>query len=139
MPTPATADRHAAARHFVIQEHRARTHHFDLRLERAGVLKSWAVPKGVPEAPGEKRLAIQVEDHALAYGRFEGTIPAGEYGAGTVRRWDEGTYEPRAWSDRKIDFTLHGHRIDGPYTLVRFARGAPGHWLLIRHRQNQGT
>lgn len=135
MPTRATPAHVPESRHFVIQEHQARTHHFDFRLEKDGVLKSWAVPKGVPDVPGEKRLAIQVEDHGLGYADFEGTIPPGEYGAGEVRIWDEGSYEPRAWSDRKIDITLHGRRLDGPYTLVRFARGAPRHWLLIRNRE----
>lgn len=119
---------------FVIQEHQARTHHFDFRLEKDGVLKSWAVPKGVPETAGVQRLALQVEDHALGYAGFEGVIPAGEYGAGTVHIWDEGTYEPHRWDDNKITFELHGHRLDGEYSLIRFARGGPDHWLLIRKR-----
>lgn len=79
--------------HFVLHEHFSRHHHFDFRLEHDGVLASWAVPKGLPEKPGERRLAIQVEDHALSYGDFEGTIPEGEYGAGEVKIADEGTCE----------------------------------------------
>jgi bifunctional non-homologous end joining protein LigD len=118
--------------HFVIQEHQARTHHFDFRLEKDGVLKSWAVPKGVPESPGVKRLAIEVEDHALEYGGFEGTIPAGEYGAGTVRIWDEGDYDLHEWASDKIVFTLHGMRLQGGYSLVRFKRGGEREWLLIK-------
>jgi bifunctional non-homologous end joining protein LigD len=121
---------------FVIQEHQARTHHFDFRLEKDGVLKSWAVPKGVPEEPGVKRLAIQVEDHALEYGGFEGTIPAGEYGAGTVRIWDCGSYEPHEWTRDKIVFTLHGTRLEGTYSLVRFKGGGENQWLLIKSREH---
>ena len=117
---------------FVIQEHQARTHHFDFRLERDGVLKSWAVPKGIPESPGVKRLAIQVEDHAPEYGGFEGTIPGGKYGAGTVRIWDEGYYEPHEWTQDKIVFTLHGLRLEDNYSLVRFKGGSERDWLLIK-------
>src|SRR4249919_2614761 len=95
---------------FVIQEHHARTHHFDFRLEKDGVFKSWAVPKGLPEEVGVKRLAIQVEDHALEFGQFEGNIPPAQYGAGTIRIWDEGSYVEREWSDDRIVCSLHGKR-----------------------------
>lgn len=107
---------------FVIQELQARTHHFDFRLERSGVFKSWAMPKGLPLEPGVKRLAIQVEDHELNYGDFEGEIPAGEYGAGTVTIWDNGTYKTEEWTDHTIVFTLHGSKAKGSYCLVRFPR-----------------
>jgi len=117
---------------FVVQKHRARTLHYDFRLERDGVFKSWAVPKGIPEGVGPRHLAIQVPDHPLAYGSFEGTIPEGEYGAGTVEIWDEGTYELLEWSDRTIGFVLHGRRLQGTYSLVRFERKGPRDWLLFR-------
>lgn len=119
---------------FVAHEHQARTHHFEFRLEKDGLLKSWAVPKGVLEEPGVKRLAIQVEDHALEYGDFEGTIPAGEYGAGTVRIWDRGTYDLQEWTPHKIVFTLHGARLEGNYSLVRFKKGGEHDWLVIMRR-----
>ena len=117
---------------FVIQEHHARHLHYDLRLERDGVLKSWAVPRGIPEAAGEKHLAVAVEDHPLEYGSFEGEIPEGEYGAGTVTIWDSGTYDTKHWDDAKIEVTLHGRRIDGAYVLVRFRRAGKNNWLLLR-------
>jgi DNA ligase D-like protein (predicted 3'-phosphoesterase) len=120
---------------FIVHEHQARTHHFDFRLEKDGVLKSWAVPKGVPEEPGTKRLAIQVEDHPLEYGDFEGTIPQGQYGAGTVRIWDRGTYDLHEWIHAKIVFTLHGARLEGNYSLVRFKSGGAHDWLLIKRKE----
>jgi DNA ligase D-like protein (predicted 3'-phosphoesterase) len=117
---------------FVVQEHHARTHHYDFRLERDGVFKSWAVPKGIPEAVGVRRLAVQVPDHPLSWGSFEGTIPEGQYGAGTVAIWDEGTYELLEWTDEAIAFVLHGRRLRGAYSLVRFTRKGPRDWLLFR-------
>jgi DNA ligase D-like protein (predicted ligase)/DNA ligase D-like protein (predicted 3'-phosphoesterase) len=122
-----------SAMRFVIQEHHARHVHYDLRLERDGVLKSWAVPKGVPEAPGEKHLAVAVEDHPLEYGSFEGEIPKGEYGAGTVTIWDSGTYDTKHWDDEKIEVMLHGRRLEGAYVLVKFRRSKKNDWLLIRN------
>jgi len=118
--------------YFVIQEHHARRLHFDLRLEREGVLKSWAVPKGMPVVPGEKHLAVGVEDHPLDYGHFEGSIPEGQYGAGTVSIWDNGTYDTKHWDPDKIEITLHGHRLTGLYVLVRFKRAGKNEWLLFR-------
>jgi len=103
---------------FVIHEHEALKAgwHHDLRLERNSVLKSWAVPKGVPEEPGVRRLAKPVEDHSLDYGKFEGEISDG-YGTGKVRIWDSGTYETKFWSDTKIEVTFHGKRLRGEYVL----------------------
>ncbi len=117
---------------FVIHEHHARHLHYDLRLERDGVLKSWAVPKGIPEGAGEKHLAVAVEDHPLEYGSFEGEIPKGEYGAGQVTIWDSGTYTTKHWDDAKIEILLHGRRLNGPYVLVRFKRAGKDEWLIFR-------
>ncbi|MDD1667004.1 MAG: non-homologous end-joining DNA ligase [Methanomicrobiales archaeon] len=112
-----------AGNSFVVHEHRARHLHWDLRMERDGVLKSWAVPKGVPEAAGEKHLAVATEDHPLEYLTFEGTIPEGEYGAGTEAIWDTGTYDTVAWDEGKIEVVFHGRRLSGRYALVRFRPG----------------
>ena len=104
---------------FTIHEHdalKAGLHH-DLRLERDDVLKSWAVPKGMPEQPGVRRRAIEVEDHALGYIDFEGEIPEGLYGAGKVRIWDRGTYESEVWNDTKVELTFRGRRLAGDYLL----------------------
>jgi bifunctional non-homologous end joining protein LigD len=117
---------------FVVQEHYASTHHFDFRLEKDGIFKSWAVPKGIPDQPGTKRLAVQVDDHDISFGDFEGVIPEGQYGAGTIQIWDRGLYEVETWSDNKIAFTLHGKRADGRYNLVRFTKGRPADWLLFK-------
>jgi bifunctional non-homologous end joining protein LigD len=133
---------------FVIQKHAARALHFDLRLELDGVMKSWAVPKGPSLDPAVKRLAMQVEDHPVEYNAFEGTIPAGEYGGGTVMLWDRGTYS--FWEDDPdpverlregyakgdFKFELRGKRLQGTWVLVRIKRGDPDkpQWLLIKHR-----
>jgi len=117
---------------FVIQEHHSHKLHFDLRLEREGVLKSWAVPKGIPEVTGEKHLAVAVEDHPLEYQTFEGEIPKGEYGAGTVSIWDSGTYDTKHWDEEKIEVNLHGKRLQGTYVLVKFKRAGKNDWLLFR-------
>ena len=117
---------------FVVQEHHARHLHYDLRLERDGVLKSWAVPKGIPETPGERHLAVAVEDHPLEYAGFAGEIPKGEYGAGTVAIWDSGTYETKHWDEGKIEVRLHGKRLSGLYVLVKFRRAGDKDWLLFR-------
>lgn len=120
---------------FVIQEHDASHHHFDLRLEREGVLKSWAVPKGIPQKSGEMRLAVATEDHPLEYAGFEGTIPEGEYGAGTVSIWDTGLYEPLVWEEDKIEVVMKGDRIKGRYVLVRFKSAGEKEWLLLKAKQ----
>ncbi len=98
---------------FVIHKHRATRLHYDVRLERGGALPSWAVPRGLPTQPGDKRLAVRTEDHPLEYGGFEGTIPEGHYGAGEVRIFDDGHYEPLEWTDSKVTFRLHGRRYPG--------------------------
>jgi bifunctional non-homologous end joining protein LigD len=96
---------------FVIQEHHARRLHWDFRLERGGVLVSWALPKGLPDDPTGNRLAIRTEDHPLEYASFEGEIPPGPYGAGTVRIWDRGTYETEKWTNDEIKVIVHGSRV----------------------------
>jgi bifunctional non-homologous end joining protein LigD len=122
---------------FVIQEHHARRLHYDLRLEHDGVFVSWAVPKGVPETADRNHLAVMTEDHPLAYGTFEGMIPSGEYGAGTVTIWDAGTYELEKWREDEVIFTLVG-RPEGPLVRARLAlirtdgRGEKSTWLLHR-------
>jgi bifunctional non-homologous end joining protein LigD len=126
---------------FVIQKHAASHLHYDFRLEMEGVLKSWAVPKGLPVRRGERRLAVQVEDHPLDYAHFEGTIPPGSYGAGTVMVWDTGSYEVAgddpagAVRKGKIQLTLHGKKLKGDWTLVRM-RGGEGEgkpqWLIFK-------
>ena len=104
---------------FVIQEHHARALHWDFRLERDGVLVSWAVPKGLPLDPKTNHLAVQTEDHPIDYGSFEGEIPAGEYGGGKVILWDRGTYETEKWTEREVMVVLHGSRVSGRYVLFR--------------------
>ena len=116
---------------FVIQEHHARALHYDLRLEKDGVLKSWAVPKGIPETD-QKHLAVETEDHPYEYGSFEGEIPKGQYGAGTVKIWDKGHYETKLWEKDKIEVTLNGNRLKGRYILVRLKRAGEKDWLLLK-------
>jgi len=119
---------------FVLHEHLARHHHFDFRLERDGVLKSWAVPKGLPEKPGERRLAIETEDHPLDFISFEGTIPVGEYGAGTVKIADHGNYEPLTWTDDRIEIVLHGEKFTGKFILLRFKKAGEKDWIVLMGR-----
>jgi len=104
---------------FVIQEHHARRLHWDFRLERDGVLVSWAIPKGLPLDPKRNHLAVRTEDHPLEYAAFEGEIPPGEYGAGLVKIWDRGTYEREKWTDDEVKVVLHGARARGRYVLFR--------------------
>jgi bifunctional non-homologous end joining protein LigD len=131
-PAGAAAESHGAAR-FVIQEHSATRLHWDLRLERDGVLASWAVPKGLPEAPKDNRFAAATEDHPLEYLDFEGEIPRGEYGAGTMKIWDRGTYECLKWEPRKVEVALHGERLDARYALFAIAPGEhPKEWMIHR-------
>ena len=115
---------------FVVHEHHARRLHWDLRLERNGVLKSWAVPKKPPLRPGIKRLAVQVEDHALSYAKFEGKIPEGQYGAGKVKIWDKGTYKTIDRKQKKWVFEMKGKKMKGEYCLVKFR--PPKNWLFFK-------
>jgi bifunctional non-homologous end joining protein LigD len=107
---------------FVIQEHHATALHWDFRLERDGVLVSWAVPKGLPTEPKTNHLAVHTEDHPIDYAGFEGNIPEGEYGGGRVMIWDRGTYECEKWTDREVKVVLHGSRVSGRYVLFRTDR-----------------
>jgi DNA ligase D-like protein (predicted 3'-phosphoesterase) len=130
---------------FVVQKHAASTTHYDLRLEVDGVLASWAVPKGPSTDPREKRLAVEVEDHSLSYGRFEGMIGEGSYGAGPVIVWDTGTYRNLGEDESIADaierghaaFWLEGRKLRGGYTLHRTAGGAKPRWLLIKRRDEE--
>jgi len=117
---------------FVVQEHDASHLHYDLRLEKNGVLTSWAVPKGIPQQSGIRRLAIKTEDHPLEYAEFQGSIPKGQYGAGTVKIWDKGNYEIKIWDENKIEFTLKGKKLQGPYVLVRLNKAGKNNWLLMK-------
>jgi DNA ligase D-like protein (predicted 3'-phosphoesterase) len=116
---------------FVVQKHHATTLHYDFRLEKEGVLKSWAVPKGIAPAKGVKRLAVEVEDHDLAYAVFEGEIPEGQYGAGRVEIWDTGAYEEELWQSGKIVAALHGKKLSGRFCLIRFAKAGEKNWLIF--------
>jgi bifunctional non-homologous end joining protein LigD len=134
-PEPVPADDPqvtGAGERFVIQEHHARALHWDLRLERDGVLASWAVPKGLPVDTETLRLAVRTEDHPLEYLEFSGEIPRGEYGAGTMTIWDTGRYETEKWSEREVAFRLHGDRARGRYVLVKSNRDRRDGWLLKR-------
>jgi bifunctional non-homologous end joining protein LigD len=136
-PEPFTSrERRPAGPIFVVQRHDARRLHYDFRLERNGALASWAVPKGVPLEPGQRALAVHVEDHPLDYATFEGEIPKGQYGAGTVEIWDNGTYElVEEKRDGGLTVRLHGTRLEGTWTLVPAKLdGDPKNWLLLRKR-----
>ncbi len=118
---------------FVIQEHHASALHWDFRLERGGVLVSWAVPKGLPLDPDSNRLAVPTEDHPIEYADFEGDIAEGEYGGGRVTIWDRGTYETEKWTDREVKVVLHGSRIEGRYVLFRTGKQAgKQNWMVHR-------
>lgn len=122
---------------FVVQKHRASRLHYDFRLEHDGVMLSWAVPKGPSTDPSNRRFAAQTEDHPIEYNQFEGVIPEGEYGGGTVMIWDRGTWEPEvadvdeALAKGDLKFRLHGKKLRGSWVLVRMR---PRQWLLIKHR-----
>jgi len=143
-PEPAGKVRGSGDRVFVVQKHAATRLHYDLRLEVDGVLKSWAVPKGPSMNPGDKRLAVQVEDHPFEYRKFEGSIPKGQYGGGEVIIWDEGTYAPEGNMSARdqlargeLKFQLHGEKLRGSFVLVRLRKpGTKNEWLLIKHRDS---
>src|SRR5215813_7020017 len=138
---------------FVVQKHDATRLHYDFRLEMEGVLKSWAVPKGPSLNPEDKRLAMMVEDHPYDYRTFEGIIPEGNYGAGTVIVWDEGTYEALESGSKKeqeksllqqlkkgsLKFRMHGKKLKGEFALVKLKNGEDNAWLLIKHRDEYAT
>jgi DNA ligase D-like protein (predicted 3'-phosphoesterase) len=148
-PEPSGKAVGAGAERFVIQKHAARRLHYDFRLEVDGVLKSWAVPKGPSTDPRDKRLAVPTEDHPLDYIDFEGVIPKGEYGGGSVIVWDAGTYRNTTTSrGRPVTMTdalerghvsvwLEGHKLTGGYALTRVARGADERWLLVKMRDER--
>ena len=132
--------------HFVIQKHAASHLHYDFRLELDGVMKSWAVPKGPSLDPTVRRLAMEVEDHPISYNTFEGTIPQGEYGGGTVMLWDRGTYDAddgggaeslrRGYEKGELRFVMHGKRLQGGFVLARLRRPGRPQWLLIKRRDD---
>ncbi|WP_230465816.1 DNA polymerase ligase N-terminal domain-containing protein [[Actinomadura] parvosata] len=129
VPDTPSPDGTSDGRAFVIQEHHARSLHWDLRLERDGVLVSWAVPKGLPADPDTNHLAVHTEDHPMEYLTFHGEIPKGEYGGGTMTVWDTGTYETEKWSDREVKVVLRGERASGRFVLFR-TRGK--NWMIHR-------
>ena len=140
-PEPKGKLERSAQRRFVVQKHRASQLHYDFRLEMDGVLKSWAVPKGPSLNSSDKRLAMQVEDHPVSYFHFEGKIPEGNYGAGTVMVWDTGTWEPLGDEHTMMDkgdlkFRLHGEKLQGEFVLAKMRSRRPGskgtEWLLIK-------
>ena len=152
-PEPPGDVRRAARRRtpiFVVQKHDASRLHYDFRLEINGVLTSWAVPKGPSMNPADKRLAVMTEDHPLEYADFEGVIPKGQYGAGTVMVWDKGWYEPasglppdRQLARGKIDVVLHGRKLREGFTIIRTTNRSSGrsqtrNWLLVKHRDQYG-
>lgn len=151
-PNPEQASSKGAL-HFVVQEHHASHLHYDLRLELDGVLKSWAVPKGISMDPKVKRLAILVEDHPLAYQTFEGTIPPGNYGAGTVKIWDHGTYtDPEEASRHEVENRMReglkkghlrvvfkGSQLKGEFSIIRTNFGKKNSWLLIKKKDDDAS
>jgi bifunctional non-homologous end joining protein LigD len=133
-PAPGPARPGAGPPRFVVQQHHARRLHWDLRLERDGVAVSFAIPNGIPRAPKEHRLAVRTEDHPLEYLQWEGEIPRGQYGAGTMTVWDAGTYEAHTFDAQKVEVTLHGERLQGRYGLFAIGHGEAdrGDWMIHR-------
>src|SRR5215467_2463418 len=143
-PEPAGSARKRRGFSFVVQKHAATRLHYDFRLELDGVLLSWAIPKGPSLDPADKRLAMETEDHPVEYGAFEGIIPEGEYGGGTVLLWDRGTWAPvgdphRDYRAGRLKFQLEGEKLQGGWTLVkiRSRQGRDRSWLLIKEKDAQ--
>src|SRR5687767_3570258 len=144
-PAPKSRSRRSGPLLFVVQKHAARRLHYDFRLELDGVLKSWAVPKGPSLDPADKRLAVEVEDHPLEYGKFEGTIPQGEYGGGEVIVWDRGTWTPsgdveQGLRNGKLEFELDGEKLKGNWVIFRIKNRSSGdkpNWLLVKRRDDE--
>ena len=130
-PEPIGGVGRSVGNRFVVQKHQSSHLHYDFRLEMEGVLKSWAVPKGVPDVAGVRRLAVQTEDHPVEYFDFAGTIPEGEYGAGTVEVWDKGTFTLEKKSAEQLEFTLEGEKLSGGYALIH-TDGR--NWLLLKRK-----
>jgi DNA ligase D-like protein (predicted 3'-phosphoesterase) len=148
-PEPAGGESAGGDPIFVIQKHAARTLHFDLRIEVDGVLKSWAVPKGPSTVTKDRRLAVPTEDHPYDYAAFEGTIPEGEYGGGTVMIWDRGTFTnlradkegdgadmERSIEEGKVEIVLAGERLKGAWALIRTGKGDKARWLLLKKKDD---
>ena len=133
-PEPEGTVKHDEGNIFVVQEHDATHLHYDLRLEIGGVLKSWAVPKEPPQEVGVKRLAIQTEDHPVDYADFEGTIPEGMYGAGSVKIWDRGEFVPEKIEEKELLFELKGRRLSGRYALIKIKFKGKDSWLFFKRK-----
>ena len=140
-PEPKGREHKRSKRRFVIQEHHATRLHWDFRLEMEGVMKSWAVPKGPSMNPNDKHLAVMVEDHPIEYNEFQGEIPAGNYGAGEVRRWDYGTYEPvgstpieEQLRNGKLTFIMHGKKLNGEFHMIEMHGRGERNWLIFKVR-----
>ncbi len=130
-PEPPARPGQIGGSRFVVQRHQSSHLHYDFRLEMEGVLKSWAVPKGPPSEPGERRLAVQVEDHPVDYITFSGTIPEGQYGAGTVEIWDMGDFSLDKQTDNEIEFVLKGQKLQGRFLLVHTGGK---NWLFLKRK-----
>jgi len=134
-PEPAGEEEGGGESRFVVHKHQASHLHYDFRLEMEGVLKCWAVPKGVPLEPGVRRLAVQVEDHPLEYLDFAGTVPEGQYGAGTVEIWDKGGFTLEKRAPGQLEFILNGEKLSGGYVLIH-TDGR--NWLLLKRKLKSG-
>jgi len=133
-PSGETTTKKSSRPIFVVQEHQAQNLHWDFRLEHDGVLASWAVPKGPPAEFNEKKLAVQVEDHPLDYAHFSGNIPEGQYGAGHVEIWDEGTYDEIKWDKDIVEVILSGQKMQGRYSLIKTKGYGKNSWILMKQK-----